>query len=123
MEALVHTAKPRRAGGYAAPVRTVVEASADLLSNRAGEALMRREVAELATGRSSGLRFADFVPVASSWEVGAVGEQLVADELSKLAAHDPRWGFLNSIPVNAKDTVLAVFEAARDCRTWLGADA
>lgn len=94
------TAKPRRAAGYAAPVRTVAEPSADLLANRAGEALMRHEVAELAAGRSSGKRFADFVPVASSWEVGAVGEQLVADELRTLAAQDPRWGFLNSIPVN-----------------------
>jgi hypothetical protein len=128
------TAKPRRAAGYAAPVRTVVEASADLLSNRAGEALMRREVAELAAGRSSGRRFADFVPVASSWEVGAVGEQLVADELRRLAAQDPRWGFLNSIPVNAKGTDIdhlvvgpgGVFtintKHHRDARIWVAGD-
>jgi hypothetical protein len=127
-------AKPRRAAGYAAPVRTVVEASADLLSNRAGEALMRREVAELAAGRSSGRRFADSVPVASSWEVGAVGEQLVADELRKLAAADPRWGFLNSIPVNAKGTDIdhlvvgpgGVFtintKHHRDARIWVAGD-
>src|SRR5674476_898954 len=127
-------AKPRRAAGYAAPVRTVVEASADLLSNRAGEALMRREVAELAAGRSSGRRFADSVPVASTWEVGAVGEQLVADELRKLAAQDPRWGFLNSIPVNAKGTDIdhlvvgpgGVFtintKHHRDARIWVAGD-
>lgn len=128
------TGKPRRAAGYAAPVRTVVEASADLLSNRAGEALMRREVAELAAGRSSGRRFSDFVPVASSWEVGAVGEQLVADELRRLAAQDPRWGFLNSIPVNAKGADIdhlvvgpgGVFtintKHHRDARIWVAGD-
>jgi hypothetical protein len=95
---------PRRAAGYAPTIHSVVEPPADLLTNRAGESLMRQEVAELAAGRSTGRRFADAVPVASSWEVGAVGEQLVADELRKLAAQDPRWGFLNSIPVNGKGT-------------------
>ena len=127
-------AAPRRAAGYAEPVRTVVEPPADLLANRAGESLMRREVAELAAGRSSGRRFADFVPVASSWEVGAVGEQLVADELRKLAALDPRWGFLNSIPVNAKGTDIdhlvigpgGVFtintKHHRDARIWVSGD-
>ena len=131
-----HTAPaaPRRAAGYAEPVRTVVEPPADLLANRAGESLMRREVAELAAGRSSGRRFADFVPVASSWQVGAVGEQLVADELRKLAALDPRWGFLNSIPVNAKGTDIdhlvigpgGVFtintKHHRDARIWVSGD-
>jgi hypothetical protein len=103
-EAPATPSAPRRAAGYAPTVRTVVEPPADLLINRAGESLMRREVAELAAGRSAGRRFADSVPVESSWEVGAAGEQLVADELRKLAAHDPRWGFLNSIPVNGKGT-------------------
>ena len=127
-------AKPRRAADYAPPVRTVVESSADLLANCAGEALMRREVAELAAGRSSGRRFADFVPATSSWEVGAVGEQLVADELRRLAAQDPRWGFLNSIPVNAKGTDIdhlvvgpgGVFtintKHHRDARIWVAGD-
>ncbi len=127
-------ASPRRAAGYVEPVRTVVEPPADLLANRAGESLLRREVAELAAGRSSGRRFADFVPVASSWEVGAVGEQLVADELRKLAALDPRWGFLNSIPVNAKGTDIdhlvigpgGVFtintKHHRDARIWVSGD-
>ena len=127
-------ASPRRAAGYVEPVRTVVEPLADLLANRAGESLLRREVAELAAGRSSGRRFADFVPVASSWEVGAVGEQLVADELRKLAALDPRWGFLNSIPVNAKGTDIdhlvigpgGVFtintKHHRDARIWVSGD-
>jgi hypothetical protein len=53
---------PDLAAGYAAPVRTVVEASADLLSNRAGEALMRREVAELAAVRLSGRRVRRLAP-------------------------------------------------------------
>jgi hypothetical protein len=125
---------PRRAAGYVEPVLTVVEPPADLLANRAGEALLRREVAELAAGRSTGRRFADFEPVASGWQVGAAGEQLVADELRKLAALDPRWGFLNSIPVNAKGTDIdhlvvgpgGVFtinaKHHRDARVWVSGD-
>ncbi len=133
-EPLAAPAAPRRAAGYVEPVRTVIEPPADLLANRAGEALLRQETAELAAGRSTGRRFADFVPVASSWEVGAVGEQLVADELRKLAAHDPRWGFLNSIPVNAKGSDIdhlvigpgGVFtintKHHRDARIWVSGD-
>lgn len=96
--------KPRRAMGYAPTVRSVVEAPADLLTNRAGEQLLRREAAEVAAGRTQGRRFADFAPGDSGWEVGAAGEQLVADELAKLSAADPRWGFIHSIPVNRKGT-------------------
>lgn len=96
---------PRRAAGYAPPVRTVLEAPADLLTNRAGEQLKRREAAEAAAGIKAGRRFLDAVPE-SSWNVGLAGEQLVADELRKLAEQDPRWGFLNSIPVNANGTAI-----------------
>jgi hypothetical protein len=63
---------------------------------------MRREAAEAAAG--TGRRFLDPAPAASGWSVGAAGEQLVADELRKLSALDPRWGFINSIPVNSKGT-------------------
>lgn len=35
----------------------------------------------------------------SSWERGLIGEQLVEAELRRLVMKDPRWGYLNSIPV------------------------
>lgn len=35
----------------------------------------------------------------SSWERGLIGEQLVEAELRKLVTKDPRWGYLNSIPI------------------------
>jgi len=38
----------------------------------------------------------------STWERGAIGERLVAAELDKLVRLDPRWGYLNSIPVSAE---------------------
>ena len=98
------TTGPRRAAGFAPAVRTEVAAPADLLANRAGEQLMRREAAEAAAGKQAGRRFVDPEPVESGWSVGAAGEHLVADELRKLAELDPRWGFINSIPVNAKGT-------------------
>lgn len=65
---------------------------------------MRREAADAAAGMQPGRRFLDAAPSESGWSVGAAGEQLVADELRKLSALDPRWGFINSIPVNAKGT-------------------
>ncbi len=40
----------------------------------------------------------------SSWELGQIGERLVAEELSKHVKKDPRWGFLNSIPIGKNDT-------------------
>ncbi|MGV8850709.1 MAG: nuclease-related domain-containing protein [Propionibacteriaceae bacterium] len=95
---------PRRAAGFAPDVRAEVAAPTDLLTNRAGEQLMRREAAEAAAGMQAGRRFLDAPPAESGWSVGAVGEQLVADELRKLSELDPRWGFINSIPVNAKGT-------------------
>ncbi len=36
---------------------------------------------------------------ARSWAVGALGERLVARELDRLRSLDPRWAYLNSIPV------------------------
>lgn len=35
----------------------------------------------------------------STWELGAVGERLVAAELQRLCQRDPRWRVLHSIPV------------------------
>jgi hypothetical protein len=125
------SAAPRRAAGYAPIVRSAVQPPADLIANRAGESLLRSEVAQAG---APGRRFIDVDPAESSWEVGAVGEQLVADELRKLVELDPRWGFLNSIPVSSKGTDIdhlvvgpgGVFtintKHHRDARIWVSGD-
>ncbi|MCW2902045.1 MAG: hypothetical protein JWO67_4310, partial [Streptosporangiaceae bacterium] len=38
-----------------------------------------------------------------AWRLGAVGEELVAAELSKLVSKDPRWRVLHAIPVGTND--------------------
>lgn len=37
----------------------------------------------------------------SGWQLGVLGEQPVAEELDRLIALDPRWSYLNAIPVGA----------------------
>lgn len=37
-----------------------------------------------------------------SWRVGAKGEEAVADQLARLRGRDPRWGYLNAIPVGTR---------------------
>lgn len=133
-ESASETTGPRRAAGFVPDVRAEVAAPADLLTNRAGEQLMRREAAEAAAGMHAGRRFLDPAPAESGWSVGAAGEQLVADELRKLSELDPRWGFINSIPVNAKGTDIdhlvigpgGVFtintKHHRDAKIWVAGD-
>jgi len=38
----------------------------------------------------------------SGWELGAAGEHMVAEELDELVALDPRWAYINSIPVGTQ---------------------
>lgn len=68
----------------------------------------------------------------SSWELGAIGEQLVARELDRLVSRDRRWVYLNSIPVGTNDSDIdhlvigpgGVFtlnaKHHRDARIWVG---
>jgi len=37
-----------------------------------------------------------------SWRVGAQGEEAVADQLARLRGRDPRWGYLNAVPVGTR---------------------
>ncbi|PFG41010.1 nuclease-like protein [Georgenia soli] len=37
-----------------------------------------------------------------SWRVGAKGEEAVADQLARLRGRDPRWGYLNAVPVGTR---------------------
>lgn len=125
---------PRRGAGLAPAVRTVLEPPADLLPNRAGELLLRLEAAEAAAEVQAARRLADDAPE-PTWDTTAAGEQLVADELRKLAEQDPRWGFLNSIPVDATGGAIdhlvigpgGVFTILtkhhRDASIWVSGDA
>lgn len=69
----------------------------------------------------------------STWERGAIGERLVAEELARLVGIDARWGFLNSIPVGDEAdidlfvvgpggvyTINAKYH--RGARIWVGGD-
>jgi hypothetical protein len=73
----------------------------DLFYNRPGEQLFGKvEAARLAGERPTlWRRFWLGKNAYSTWERGLIGEQLVARELDKLVGRDPRWHYLNSIPV------------------------
>jgi hypothetical protein len=43
----------------------------------------------------------------SSWDVGARGKRLVADELDRPVSLDPRWAYLNSTSIGAHDADIA----------------
>lgn len=81
---------------------------ADLLGTRIAQQLE----AKVAEGRRAGhdptvlRRFFLGKNAYSSWERGAIGEQLVGAELHKLCRRDPRWGFLPSIPIGPDGTDL-----------------
>lgn len=78
-------------------------APVDLLWNSAGQQLTAHiEVAHAAGQRPTLLRRLLLGKNAySSWERGAIGERLVAQELRRLVHLDPRWGYLHSIPVGS----------------------
>lgn len=73
----------------------------DLLFNAPGEQLGEQIAAAHRAGeRPTALRRLLLGKHAySTWERGAIGEWLVAEQLAALAARDSRWGFLHSIPV------------------------
>lgn len=74
---------------------------ADLIFNAPGQQLNGQiAAARLAGQRPTLMRRLLYGKRAySTWERGAIGEWLVAEELKKLVHQDYRWGFLNSIPV------------------------
>lgn len=73
----------------------------DLAYNRPGEQLAGNvEAARLAGERPTlWRRFWLGKNAYSTWERGMIGERLVARELDKLVRKDPRWHYINSIPV------------------------
>ncbi len=83
-----------------APQRVMADPDVDLIGRRAGELLADRIAALSAAGRLHPPQ-PDFEGrrAYSSWELGQLGEQHVAAELERLADLDPRWSFINSIPL------------------------
>ena len=85
---------------------------ADLLFNTPGQQLAGQIEAAHLNGQTPTLlrRFFLGKHAYSTWERGAIGERLVADELARLVKRDPSWGFINSIPVgsNGSDIDLVV---------------
>jgi hypothetical protein len=107
----------------------------DLFYNRPGEQLAGKvEAARLAGERPTlWRRFWLGKNAYSTWERGMIGEQLVAQELDKLVGKDPRWHYLNSIPVGDNvdiDTFVigpgGIFSINakyhRGARIWVGGD-
>lgn len=107
----------------------------DLAYNRPGEQLADKVAAAREAGERPTLwrRFWLGKNAYSTWERGTIGERLVAEQLSRLAQTDPRWGFINSIPVS-DEVDIDVFAVGpggvftinakyhRGARIWVGGD-
>lgn len=108
---------------------------ADLAYNRPGEQLADKVTAAREAGERPTLwrRFWLGKNAYSTWERGAIGERLVAEQLSGLVQQDPRWHFINSIPVG-EEVDIDVFVVGpggaftinakyhRGARIWVGGE-
>lgn len=98
--ALQEAASHEEAVGYS-PRRTVGEPVLDLAERRPGEHLEAQIAAAAKEGRDHKPAHPGFPGrrAYSAMELGVLGERAVAEELEQLVRLDPRWGFLNSIPL------------------------
>lgn len=108
---------------------------ADLAYNRPGEQLADKVSAAREAGERPTLwrRFWLGKNAYSTWERGAIGERLVAEQLAGLVQRDPRWCFINSIPIG-NEVDIDVFVVGpggaftinakyhRGARIWVGGD-
>lgn len=101
-EALQEGASFVEAVGYA-PRRTLTDPVLDLADRRPGEHLETQIAAALDAGRELKPAQPGFQGkhAYSAMELGVLGERAVAEELDRLVDLDPRWAFLNSIPIGA----------------------
>lgn len=88
------------------PARVVEAVPVDLSGNRPGEQLEAQIAAVLQAGQEPTLAGPGFSGrrAYSAWELGVLGERMVAEELDRLIALDPRWAYLNSIPVGTNNS-------------------
>ena len=107
-EAALQEAAVREESVQSPPRRVVPEPVVDLAERRPGEHLQStidslersgRELKPAAPPDFEGRR------AYSSWHLGLLGEQAVAAELERLVELDPRWSFLNSIPVRTRSDI------------------
>lgn len=85
--------------------RPVIDATAkpwiDLAANSPGEAarLQARSAKQAAPFKMLLARAVGVHTKERAWRLGADGEEMVADQLAKVAKADPRWRFLHAVPV------------------------
>lgn len=122
--------------GYV-PRRTIADPVLDLAFRRPGEHLEQQIAAASEAGRELKPAQPDFPGrrAYSAMELGVLGERAVADELNQLVGLDPRWAFVNSIPVGTHNADIdhlvvgpgGVFTVNskhhHDGHVWVGEDA
>jgi hypothetical protein len=95
--------------GFYSPRRTFTHSpdpAADLMANRPGEQLEAQMAAAVEAGLEPEPVRPDFQGkrAYSSWQLGVLGERMVAEELDRLVALELGWAYLNSIPVGVNNS-------------------
>ena len=100
-EAALHEAASLEEQVGEAPRRIISDPVTDLADRRPGEHLEVQIAAAAESGQELKPAHPDFQGkrAYSAMELGVLGERAVAEELDELVGLDPRWTFLNSIPV------------------------
>ena len=131
---VIASAEHPRPGAHA--VRRFGSTPVDLSENRPGEQLEARAEA-LEAGQEPAPAGPGFAGkrAFSGWDVGVQGEHTVAEELDELVALDPRWAYINAIPVGTNGSDIdhlvvgpgGVFtinaKHHHDGKVWVGEDA
>ncbi len=104
---VIASAEHPRTGAHA--VRRFDSTPVDLGGNRPGEELEAQITAAAPeAGQEPVLARPDFAGkrAFAGWEPAVHGEHTIAEELDDLVALDPRWAFINSIPVGTDGSVI-----------------
>lgn len=98
-----HGPFPALVDELAAPTSPAPPTWHDLAGRSAGQMALAQADAVRAAAPRRGFwaRLFGPPPADRSWRVGARGEQLVGDQLARLAAKDPRWMALHAVPVGS----------------------
>jgi hypothetical protein len=103
---VIASAEHPRPGAHA--VRRFGSTPLDLSGSRSDEQLGARIAVALEAGQEPAPERPDFAGrrAYSGWEPGIHAEPTVAEELDDLVALDPRWAYINSIPVGTDGSVI-----------------